>query len=147
MWRHGRVDHLLENKLPKNTDEYEFLKKPRWKEGDPIHLPTLLLHLYNKPEEFGDDSAFLLRVPKRKSKRLIYRPLTKENKLNNIGYGIHLQQGPAEMPFQAIVVVVAAVIAVLFSTIIDRVLGGQQLSFPWTICGFLWAISIALLNL
>jgi len=103
--------------------------------------------LYNKPEEFGDDSAFLLRVPKRKGERLIYRPLTAENELNNIGYGIHLQQGPAEMRFQATVVVIAAVVAVLVSTIIDRVLGGKQLSFPWTVCGFLWAIFIALLNL
>ena len=146
LWRHGRVDHLVENKLPKNTAEYEFRQKQDWKEGDPPHLPTFLVHLYHHPEEFGDDEAFLLLAPKRRSERLIYRPMTKDAEPTNIGYGIHLQQGPAEVWFQVIVVITAGILAVIVSTTIDKARGDTQLSFPWTVCSFLWGVLIVLFN-
>jgi hypothetical protein len=78
LWREGQVVYPKENKLPKNTVEYEFLKKADWKDRDPVYLtPSILLYLYNNPQGFGDETAFLLRLPKRKGSRLIYKPLTK----------------------------------------------------------------------
>jgi hypothetical protein len=148
LWRECQVVRPKENRLPQNTAEYEFLKKPDWQDGDPVHLtPSLLLHLYNNPQGFGDETAFLLRLPKRKGNRLMYKPLTEGNEGTNIGYGIHLQQGPAEARFQVIVVVVAAVLAVCICVIVDKKSAGNGPSFPWTVCGFLWGAIIAVLNI
>jgi hypothetical protein len=146
LWRHGFVDNLVKNKLPKNTTEYNFLRKPGWNEGDPIHLPNLLLHLYQSPGDCGDDEYFLLRLPKRKDKRLEYERLTMKNN-TNIGYGVHLQQGPAGMRFQIVAAIIAGILAVSCSAITDKVRADSQLSFPWSICSFLWGIFILFLNL
>jgi hypothetical protein len=77
----------------------------------------------------------------------MYEPLTKDKEGTNIGYGIHLQQGPAEAHFQVIVVVVAAVAAVCICVIVDKKSASNGASFPWTVCGFLWGAIIAVLNI
>jgi hypothetical protein len=70
-----------------------------------------------------------------------------ENNTNNIGYGVHLQQGPAGTRFQFVTAIIAGILAVSISLIIDKMSGISQLSFPWTICAFLWGIFILLLNI
>lgn len=148
LWREGQVVDPKEHRLPRDMAEYEFLRKPGWKDGDPVHLtPCLLLHLYNNPQGFGNETVFLLRLPKRRRNRLMYEPPTVSIQRENIGYGIHLQQGPAEARFQVVVVVVAAVAAVCICVIVDKKSADNGPSFPWTVCGFLWGAIVAVLNI
>jgi hypothetical protein len=58
-----------------------------------------------------------------------------------------LQQGPAGMRFQTVAAIIAGILAVSISAIIDKVRADSQVSFPWSICSFSWGIFILLLNI
>jgi len=47
---------------------------------------------------------------------------------------------PLKVWFQFIVVLTAAILAVIVSIIVDKARSDTQLSFPWTVCGFLWGV-------
>jgi len=84
------VDHIIPDKLPPTTEEYDFAPPPPPRKCPPIGTQHMM-HLFTQCSAAPRETSFYFRhIPRRKEQALSFRPGMIEG---NTGWGLHFVEG------------------------------------------------------
>jgi hypothetical protein len=135
------VHNLKENKVPQSKSEYDYQVVDDLADGDPPICPSLMMHLYDKPEDSGDDTLCLDAFPKRKAEKLYWR-----KGQPNVGWGIYLKEEPSEMFFILNKGLIGLSIGLIFGVAWNTTFHDDQRGFPWTVVAWISAFVVFALD-
>lgn len=106
------MDHLIPDRLPPTTEEYDFQPPPPLKKVPPVG-PQHLMHLFTSCQApFPETSLYFRHIPKRKIEPLTFHADRVEG---NTGWGLHFVESLNSSLAVTVMFVVTLVIGVVFA--------------------------------
>jgi hypothetical protein len=106
------VDHIIPDKLPPTTEEYDFAPPPPPRKCPPIGA-THMMHLFTQCSAAPRDTSFYFpHIPRRKEQALSFRPDLIEG---NTGWGLHFVEGLNSSLAVTVMFAVSLILGVVFA--------------------------------